>query len=118
MIAPAWLLGLLSVSFPGKAETMQVSISREDAHEAAVLVNSVVDSYLTDVVKAEEDQKRQRLSKLESACATKNNKSAIRDGVEEPGSKLWNFGFPTVTEVQKLMLGDYASPSRGGQEAI
>jgi polysaccharide biosynthesis transport protein len=45
-----WLARQVSVSFPGKAEVMEVSVTRKDAHEAAVLVNAIVDSYLNDVV--------------------------------------------------------------------
>ena len=102
------LQGLLSVSFPGKAETMQVSITRADAHEAAILVNSVVDSYLTDVVKVEDDQKRQRLSHLETACAEKEQQ--IRNTRSELKNLAQSYGTSDsqqLTEVQKLMLGDY-----------
>ena len=73
-------------AFRERRNIMEVSITRPDAHEATVLVNAVVDSYLTDVVEAERDQKQQRLNKLETACAAKelaNPQHAAR--TEEPG---------------------------------
>ena len=51
--------------FPGKAEVMAVSITRDDPDEAQDLVKAVVDSYLTEVVNAESERKQQRLTELE-----------------------------------------------------
>ena len=83
---------LLSVNFPGKAEFMEVSITRSDPHEAQVLVNAVVDSYLSDVAGAERNQRLERLNKLESACAAKdleirNTRQELRSLAQINGSR-------------------------------
>ena len=76
-----WLAGRLSVSFPGRAEIMQVSLSGDDPKEATTLVNAVVNAYLAEVVNAERDQKRQRLSELDRAYVEKE--TDIRNKREE-----------------------------------
>ena len=104
-----WLQKYLSVGFPLKGEYMQVSVALPDPHEAAVLVNSVVDSYLTDVVKAERDQRQQRLNKLESACAEKEQQ--IRNTRQELRNLALSYGIgadsEAVSERQKLIIGEY-----------
>jgi succinoglycan biosynthesis transport protein ExoP len=60
-----WLLKNLSVSFPGKAEVMEVSLTTYDPKEAAAIVTAVVDAYMNEVVESEKDQKRVRLSELD-----------------------------------------------------
>lgn len=66
-----WLQHRLHVSFPGKAEIMEVSLSSDDPQEAATLVNAVVDAYFEAVVNAELDQKQRRLNELDKAIAIK-----------------------------------------------
>ncbi len=68
-----WLMRRVSVYFPGRAEVMAVSVTRDDPAEAQTLVKAVVDSYLTEVVNVERDQKRQRVTELDSVCATKED---------------------------------------------
>lgn len=60
-----WLGGLIQVLFPGGGSVMSVSLKLDDPKEAAVLVNAVVDTYLIQVVSAERDIKRLRLSEME-----------------------------------------------------
>ncbi|MEN6457573.1 MAG: AAA family ATPase [Thermoguttaceae bacterium] len=67
-----WLLRQTAVGFPGKAELMQVSITRDNAKEAQTLVNAVVESYLKEVVYVERDRKRQRVDELEKVCTNKD----------------------------------------------
>ena len=59
-----WLTGKLSVSFPGKAEFMMVSLSLEDPKEAKTLVKAVVDSYMTEVVNAENEREAAALRRV------------------------------------------------------
>lgn len=66
-----WLKARLRVTFPGDGEVMEVSIGRNDPEEAAILVRAVVDAYLSEVVNAERDQKRVRLSELDRAYVEK-----------------------------------------------
>ena len=64
-----WLGGLVQVDFPGRGDVMSISVKLGAPKEAAALVNAVVDAYLTQVVSAERDQKRQRLSDLDTVVA-------------------------------------------------
>ncbi len=66
-----WLAGKLSVSFPGKAELMMVSISLEDPKQAQALVKAVVDSYMNDVVLNEQERKQRRYDELDRMCGEK-----------------------------------------------
>ena len=52
-----WLQHNVGVGFPGKAELMEVSMSREDPDEATILVRKVVQAYLNEVVNNEGDKK-------------------------------------------------------------
>jgi len=76
-----WLTGKLSVSFPGKAEIMLVSLSLEDPKEAQALVKAVVESYMTEVVFAETDRKQRRFDYVEKICGEKEQQ--IRNKREE-----------------------------------
>jgi beta-lactamase regulating signal transducer with metallopeptidase domain len=104
-----WLKKRVSVSFPGKAGFMEVSFRGDDPKAAAVLVNAVVDSYLTDVVKADRDAKRERLNKLENACADKEQQ--IRDKRGELKSLALINGVGTgpevITQKQKMIVEEY-----------
>lgn len=107
--AADWLQRHISVSFPGRAEVMEVSMTRRDGQEAAVMVGAVVDSYLTEVVNAERDQKRQRLNELERACAEKEQqlrtaRQQLKDLAKDYGSSETE----TITLKQKLVLEELA----------
>ena len=71
-------------------------------------MNAVVESYYTDVVKAESDQKRQRLNKLESACSDKEQQ--IRDRRRELRNLAREFGTSadaaTLTQRQQILLNE------------
>ncbi len=101
-----WLLNHLSVTFPDKAEIMAVSITRPDGTEAATLVNAVVESYWHEVVNAEQDEKKQRLNKLDNACVEKEQQ--IRNNRQELKS-LVSYGTGSgdadmITQQQKQLL--------------
>ena len=100
-----WLLKRLSVDFPGKAEFMRVSITRDDPREAVILVKAVVDSYMTEVVNAERDLKRQRLSELERIYT--ENETILRGkrtGLKQLAAQLETSDTETLTLKQKLAL--------------
>ena len=67
--AENWLEHRLTVKFPGNVEVMAVSVRGDDSKEAAVLVNAIVDAYISEVVNAESSRKIQRLSDLEKLYA-------------------------------------------------
>jgi hypothetical protein len=60
-----WLEGIVKVEFPGKAEIISVSCTTDDPAEAVTLTNAVVDAYMTEIVNAERERRRRRLSELE-----------------------------------------------------
>jgi len=68
-----WLERKLSVSFPGRAELMEVSLTLPDPREAATIVNAVVASYLTRLDDMERKPKQTRLEELNLALAEKQN---------------------------------------------
>jgi hypothetical protein len=63
--AEAWLGRRLAIQFPSKAEIMAVSLSGDDRKESVVLLNAIVDAYLSEVVDAERSRKLRHLSDLE-----------------------------------------------------
>ncbi|MEN6557751.1 MAG: hypothetical protein ABFC54_06190, partial [Thermoguttaceae bacterium] len=100
-----WLANHLSVSFPGRAELMQVSLTRPDPEEAMWLVRSVVDAFLTEVVNAEKLQKQQRLNKLEQAYAEKESEvRELRKNLKKLAEQLGTSDTETLTLKQKLVL--------------
>jgi polysaccharide biosynthesis transport protein len=105
-----WLRRYVSVSFPGNAQYMEVSVTRPDAEEAAVLLNAVVDSYVTDAVAAERRVKQERLSKLENACAEKetqirNTRKELKGLAELAGIGT---GTEAMTQRQKIIIEEYS----------
>jgi beta-lactamase regulating signal transducer with metallopeptidase domain len=67
--AEKWLVDRLQVRFPGNAEVMAVSFRGDDPKQAVVLVNAIVDAYLSEVVNAESSLKQERLNELEKLYA-------------------------------------------------
>jgi uncharacterized protein involved in exopolysaccharide biosynthesis len=51
---------------------MEVSITGSDPRAAAVLVNAVVEAYMVEVVNTDLEQNKQKVGKLENACAEKD----------------------------------------------
>lgn len=97
-----WLQKRISVGFPGKAEIMSVSMARRDAQEATTLVRAVVDAYLTEVINAERDQKRQRISELDRAFAEKESEARKkREDLKSLADQLGTSVTETLTAKQK-----------------
>jgi succinoglycan biosynthesis transport protein ExoP len=61
----------LRVRFPGNSELMEVSYTAKTPQEAAAIVNTVVDSYLQEVVAVELAERRQRLDELDQLYSEK-----------------------------------------------
>ncbi len=106
-----WLEGKLSVSFPGDAEIMTVSLTLENPKEAQALLKAVVDSYMNEVVYAETEQKRRRLDELDKICGDKEQQIRTKreelkgliasiDGSESPDS---------LSTRQRLILEELAT---------
>ncbi|MBN2579197.1 MAG: AAA family ATPase [Pirellulales bacterium] len=60
-----WLTDELSVSFPGRAEIMEISLSLPNPSDAAKIVAVVVDSYNKEVLDVEGKERRERLDELD-----------------------------------------------------
>jgi hypothetical protein len=100
-----WLEKIVKVEFPADAELMSVSVARSDPEEAAALNRAVVDAYLTEVVNAERDQKRQRLGELDRAYTEKEAEvCAKREDLKKLADQLGVSESETLTMKQKLTL--------------
>ncbi len=92
-----WLMRRVSVYFPGRAEVMAVSVTRDDPAEAQALVKAIVDSYLTEVVSVERDRKRQRLNELNTVCAAKEQ------DIREKHQQMKSLGLETGTTDTEML---------------
>ena len=105
-IDPASWLGMqLAITFPNKAEVMEVDVTRADPAEATTLVNAVIDAYLTEVVNAERNLKQQRLNELDRAFSAKE--ADIRDRrteLKQLSEKLGTDEKETLNLREKLAL--------------
>jgi len=100
-----WLAKRLSVAFPGRAEVMTVSITRRDPQEALTLVRAVVEAYMTEVVNAERNRKRERLSELERVCTAKEEDiRSKRQQLKNLGQDYGTAETEMLTLKQRLVL--------------
>jgi hypothetical protein len=60
----AWLQRYLHVSYPGNADIMKISLSEYDRRQNAILVNAVVDAFMTEVVDAERKNRDEKIAEL------------------------------------------------------
>jgi polysaccharide biosynthesis transport protein len=86
-----WVSKRLGVSFPLRAEVMNVSLTHVEPQEAKILVKAIVDSYMSEVVNTEQDLKRNRLSELERVCSEKeleirNKRQTFKSIAENTGT--------------------------------
>jgi chromosome segregation ATPase len=102
-----WLQKRLWVSFPGKAELMEVGIARHDPQEAVTLVNAVVEAYLHEVVNPEQDKKRLRLGEIDRAVTEKTAEvRALRESLKKKCAELGASDTATLSLKQRLVLED------------
>ena len=89
---------------------MEVGISRNDPEEALVLLREVVNAYLHEVVNAELDQKRVRLSELDKAVAQKEQDIRMRrEELKKLDTELGTSAKGTLSLRQKLAVEDLES---------
>jgi beta-lactamase regulating signal transducer with metallopeptidase domain len=100
-----WLKSQVRVTFPGKAEIMEVSLTADDPDEAVILLRAVVGAYLREVVNAQLERKRLRLSELDRAVSKKvQDIRARREELEKLAAKLGTSTIENLTLKQKLSL--------------
>ncbi len=72
-----WLGRQIRVECPNpRTGILTISLTSGDPHEAAALVNAVVDAYMNEVVNYDRQQRRDRLSDLQQISAEKKTRSA------------------------------------------
>jgi hypothetical protein len=106
--AVRWLESLVKVEFPGDAEIMSVSVSHSDPIVATTLARAVVGAYLSEVVNAERNARRERLSELDRAYVEKESevrgkKEAVKKLIKEiaaGGDK--NAPFPLPVDIEMM----------------
>ncbi len=102
-----WLQSRLRVSFPGNAEIMEVSLTADDPDEAATLVREVVDTYMREIVNAQLEQKRQRLSELDRAFTEKEQEiRSRRKTLKKLASELGTSATEALTTKQKFLVDE------------
>jgi capsular exopolysaccharide synthesis family protein len=100
-----WLARWLNVGFPGRAEVMTVSFSMAKAEEAKTIVAAVVDAYLTEVVNAERERKRKRVTELETVCASKEQELRTkREELRGLGREANSMDTNTLNTKQQIAL--------------
>lgn len=102
-----WLDNHLSVSFPGKAEVMAISLTLDNPSEAQLLVKSVVDAYMNEVVSDESNKKGKRLSELEKISAARDQEiRGKRESLRKMAENSGGSGADVLDMKQKLMLDE------------
>ena len=108
-----WLRDQIRVSFPGKAEIMEVRLTDRNAEEAAILVNAVVDAYMRQVVDREPNQRRQRLSELERVHTQKVRE--VREklaNLKQLAETLGTSDTQALSLKQQVVMQDFAESRR------
>ena len=102
-----WLSRNLQVTFPAKAEIMQVSLSGGNRKELAMLVNAVVDAYMAEVVDAERKKLDNRIGELKGIQAGKAQE--VKDSLNDLRKMAQSLGISdseTLTLKQKNILDE------------
>jgi polysaccharide biosynthesis transport protein len=76
-----WLKKNLQITFPDNSEIMQVSLPGADQRELAMVVNAVVDAYITNFVDAERQLRNLRISELRNVQVEKEQE--IKDALNQ-----------------------------------
>ncbi len=105
-----WLQNLVIVTFPDEAEIMNVSVRCEDRQAAELLVDTVVQVYLDDVVYAEQSEKRRRVSSLQKAeTETEMSLRRKRSDLRQLADTLGTGDSEALTLAQKNTLQEYTA---------
>ncbi len=105
-----WLMENISVSFPGKAEVMELKLSTYNSQEAADIVTAVLEAYMSEVVDKERDQRRQRISDLDRLHTEKEGEVRNRrNELKQLAEQLGTAETETLNLKQRLTLEELAS---------
>lgn len=106
--AVQWLERLVKVEFPGHVEIMSVAVTRDDPDEATTLGRAIVAAYLSEVVDAERDTRRQRIDSLDKVYMDMANElrtkmedfSKLKKEIADVGNE--NVPYPHPADVELL----------------
>jgi len=104
-----WLLKKISVSFPGRAEVMEIRLTTYDPKEASQIVSAVVAAYMSEVVDVEKDLRRRRLSELDRVFIDKDQEVRNkRNELKQLAEQLGTAETENLNLKQKLTLEELA----------
>jgi capsular exopolysaccharide synthesis family protein len=113
-----WLADELRVTFPGKAEIMEVGLVSQNAKEAQILVQAVVDAYLSQVVAVEKSQRRDRLDKLERAQIENSTRVRTRrSDLKELAERLGTTDQKALSLKQQVAMEQFNAFQRSQMQA-
>jgi polysaccharide biosynthesis transport protein len=104
-----WLMKKIAVSFPLRGEVMKVEMTTNNAEEANKIVSAVVEAYKSEVVDAEMEKRRARVSELERLYTdndqlVRNKRNDLKQLAEQLGAtEMENLNLK-----QKLVLEELA----------
>ncbi len=106
----AWLQRNLSVYFPVNGEIMKISLSADDPEDASDIVTAVVEAYKAEVVDAEMEKRRERISELERIYTDKDQEVRNRrNDLKLLAEQLGTAERGTLDLKQKLVLEELAT---------
>ena len=105
-----WLQDQISVSYPGDAEILEISMRGEFPDAVAALVNAVCDAYVEGVVHAERNDRLARLQNLEKIYNDTEEKLRQKRGhLNELVDSLGTGNAQTATQKQQIALDSYGA---------
>ena len=108
-----WLQDHLVISYPNKAEFMEVSLSDANPDEVATIVNAVVDAYKTDVVELAKQKKRRDLLDLENLFREKKDEAKTkRNALKEHAKRTNTLDRPTLSVQQQAIAAHHGDLRR------
>jgi hypothetical protein len=104
-----WLRNRLRIEFPDDAEVMKVCIEGADAKDGVMLVNAVVEAYMSEIVEAEQNKIQARIRELNDTIVKKKDllNSSLYD-LRRITSQFNNPDFEMLTLQQKNVLEELA----------
>lgn len=111
--AVRWLRDRLRVDFPGGGELMRIRLTAREPNAAAALVNAVVESYMDEIVAAEQSEQRRHLDELDRAYSMKDNElRAAKASLNSLRALLGSEDSPAARMQHEFQLEQLQSPRR------
>jgi polysaccharide biosynthesis transport protein len=105
-----WLMDNVSLSFPGKSEVMQISITTNNPKESADIVTAILNAYKTEVLDTERRQRAERKDELDKVYAEKDAEvRGQRSKLKDLADQLGTAESETLNLKQKLTLEELST---------